>query len=161
MAMLHTHSGECAKSELDLFALPPTQTSVEEGQWVEFHPISTISDGGPIEFFIPGSGEEYLDLNQTQLYVRAKVTKGDGSDLAADDPVGPVNLFLQSLFSQIDVSLNERLISPSTPTYPYRAMIETLLSYGNDAKTTQLTAGLFYKDTAGKMDHPDPLADRG
>ncbi|CAH3149227.1 unnamed protein product, partial [Porites lobata] len=42
------------------------------------------------------------------------------------------------LFSQVDVSLNERLISPSTNTYPYRAMIETLLNYGEEAKTNRL-----------------------
>ncbi|GFT48698.1 uncharacterized protein F54H12.2 [Trichonephila clavipes] len=59
---------ECAKSELNLFALPPTQTVIERGQWVQFHPIANVSDGGPIEFVISGSGEEYLDLSQTQLY---------------------------------------------------------------------------------------------
>ena len=31
-------------------------------------------------------------------------------------------------------------------------MIETLLSYGGDAKESQLTSALFYKDTAGEMD---------
>ena len=161
MAVLHTNSCECTKSELDLFSLPPTQTSIDKGQWVEYHPISTISDGGPIEFFIPGSSEEYMDLNQTQLYIKAKITKADGSNLADDDQVGPVNLFLQSLFNQVDVSLNDRLISPSTPTYPYRAMIETLLSYGSDAKNSQLTSSLFYKDTAGRFDNSNPMAADG
>ena len=37
-------------------------------------------------------------------------------------------------------------------TYPYRAMLETLLSYGEDAKKTQLNSKLFYADEAGKMD---------
>ena len=31
-------------------------------------------------------------------------------------------------------------------------MMETLLSYGHDAKTSQLTSALYYKDTAGRMD---------
>jgi len=30
--------------------------------------------------------------------------------------------------------------------------METLLSYGEDAKRSQLTSALFYKDEAGKMD---------
>ena len=34
-------------------------------------------------------------------------------------------------------------------------MIETLLSYGMDAKKSQLTSALYYKDTAGKMDSID------
>ena len=58
----------------------------------------------------------------------------------------------------MDVSLNDTLITASTNTYPYRAMMETLLSYGEDAKHTQLTSGLFYKDRAGRMDSVD-LAD--
>jgi hypothetical protein len=33
------------KGELDLFEVPPTQTSIESGSWVEYHPLSTITDG--------------------------------------------------------------------------------------------------------------------
>ena len=36
-------------------------------------------------------------------------------------------IYIQSLFSQVNVSLNDKLITPSATTYPYRAMIETLL----------------------------------
>ena len=35
---------------------------------------------------------------------------------------------------------------------PYRVMLETLLSYGEDAKKTQLSSALYYKDAAGQMD---------
>jgi len=48
--------------------------------------------------------------------------------------------------------LNGTLITASTNTYPYRAMLETLLSYGEDAKKSQLTSALFYKDQVGRMD---------
>ena len=34
-------------------------------------------------------------------------------------------------------------------------MLETLLSYGEDAKKSQLTSALFYKDQAGRMDSVD------
>ena len=158
MAFVHDESCECIKSELDLFTVPSTQTSIEQGQWVEYHPIAKFSDGGPIEFHVAGSGSEYLDLAQSQILVKFKVTKKDGSNLAEDDQVGPVNLFLHSLFSQVDASLNDRVITPSTPTYPYRAMLETLLQYGPEAKQTQLTALLYYKDTSGEMDQADPTA---
>ena len=52
----------------------------------------------------------------------------------------------------MDISLNGTLITHSTNTYPYRAMLETLLSYGEDSKKSQLTSALFYKDEASKMD---------
>ena len=158
MAFVHHESRECTKSELDLFTIPATQTSIHKGQWIEYHPLSNITDTGPIEFNVSGTGEEYLDLARTQLYVKAKITKANGTALDADTQVGPVNLFLHSLFSQVDVSLNERLISASTNTYPYRAMLESLLNYGEEAKTSQLSMAMFYKDTAGKMNVVNPLA---
>ena len=159
MAFVHHESKEYTKSELDLFSIPSTQTSISKGQWIEYHLLSNITDTGPIEFNVSGSGEEYLELARTQLYMKAKITKPNGANLDPNTEVGPVNLFLHSLFSQVDVSLNERLISPSTNTYPYRAMLETLLSYGEEAKTSQLSMSLFYKDTPGKMDSVNPVAD--
>ena len=117
--------------------------------------MTTVTDGSPVEFDISASGEDYIDFANTVLYVKAKLTRNDGNNLANDAAVGPVNLFLHSLFSQVDISLNGTLITASTNTYPYRAMLETLLSYGHDAKKTQLASALFYKDDAGRMDSVD------
>jgi len=155
MAFAHDMSCECTKSELDLFSVPPTQTSMEQGSWVEYHPLTTVSDGSPIEFDVSGTGDDYIDFANTMLYVKVKVTQANGNNLAADAEVGRVNLFLHSLFSQVDISLNGTLITSSTNTYPYRAMLETLLTYGQDAKSSQLTSALYYKDTAGNMDSVD------
>ena len=136
------------KSELDLFAMPPTQTSIEDGRWVEHQPLTYLDSGVPIEFVIPGTGDAYLDLANTYLLIRAKVVRGVGTDLAADTPLAPVNNWLHSLFSQVDVSL----VTPSSNTYPFRAYVDTVLNYGYEAKNTQLTSQLWYKDTAGHMD---------
>ena len=64
---------------------------------------------------------------------------------------------MHSIFSQINVSLNERLVTPSTNTYAYRAYLETLLSYGPAAKESHLTAAMWYKDTSGHFDETDSL----
>ncbi|GFU53473.1 uncharacterized protein F54H12.2 [Trichonephila clavipes] len=141
------HSPECVKSELELFNLPGTQTVIQDGQWKQFHPLSNVFDNAPVEFHISGSTEDYIDLSQTQLYVKAKIVKVDNTPITKDDTIGPVNLFLHSLFSQVDVSLNDRVVSNSSNTYPYRSYIETLLNHGYDSKTSQLTAELFYKDS--------------
>ena len=55
-------------------------------------------------------------------------------------------------FSDVRVSLNEKLVSPPTSLYPYRAYIETLLSYGPAVKESQLTGVIWYKDTPGHQD---------
>jgi hypothetical protein len=146
------------KSELDLFSVPPTQTSIESATTVEHHTVTSLTDSGPVEFEFSSSGSEYIDLNNSQLYVKAKIVNADGSAIAADATVGPVNGLLNSLFSQVDISLNGTEVSKSTNTYPYRAYIEDLLSYGPAAKKSQLTAGLFYKDEPGKLDKPNPFA---
>ena len=62
---------------------------------------------------------------------------------------------MHSLFSQVDVSLNGTLVTPTTNTYAYRAYIETLLSHGAEAKNSQLTSALWYKETTGHMDATD------
>jgi len=152
MAVVHEQSYECTKSELDLFSVPPTQTSIEQGSCIKYHPITSLADGSPIEVDVSASGEDYIDFANTLLYVREKLTAMDNANLAADAAVGPVNLFLHSMFSQVDISLNGTLITSSTNTYPYRAVLETLLSSGEDTKTSQLTSALFYKDQAGVMD---------
>ena len=145
MAFVHKQSCEGVKSELDLFTVPPTQNSIVDSHVVEHQPMASLDSGGPIEFLIPGSGVDYLDLANTMLHVQVKVTRANGDDLDMVDPVGPVNNWLHSLFGQVDVY-------QSTNTYAYRAYIETLLSYGTDAKVTQLTGQLWYKDTATHMD---------
>ena len=118
--------------------------------------FSSITDSGPIEFDVSSSGQNYLDFANTQLLVKAKITRSTGDDITDADHVGGVNLFLHSLFQQIDVSLNNVQVSQLAGTYVYREYIQSLLSYGPQAKTAQLTAGLYYKDTAGNMDRPNP-----
>jgi len=149
-------SEECLKSELDLFTVPLTQTAVEKNTYIEVPPLSAISDTSPLEFFIAGNGEDYIDLNNTLVFLRLKITNADGSDIADGDPVGLVNYPGATIFSQVDVSLGDRLISQSSSTYPYRCMIECLTNYGKDTLETLFSAGLFYLDTAGHMDVADP-----
>ncbi|CAB3988842.1 hypothetical protein BSL78_07776 [Paramuricea clavata] len=49
------------------------------------------------------------------------------------------------MFSQVNVSLNDKLITPSATTYPYRAMIETLLNFGPDPLAADANANMGLK----------------
>ena len=151
MSLVHTKSCESVHTGLDLFALPPTQTAVQDGLWVEYHPLATLAAGAPIEFAVSGATADYIDLSNTYLYVKAKVLRQDGTNPPADAVFAPVNYWLHSLFSQVDVLLNNTLVTPSENTYPYRAYIESTLNYGREAKTTHLTSTLYYQDTANQM----------
>lgn len=152
MSLVHRDSPVCTKSELDLFLVPGTQTSIEKGIWQDYYPIASLDGTGPVEFVVPGTTEEYVDLAHTQLYLRVKVIKPDGSAPAETDVPGPVNLFMQTLFNQVDVFLNDKQVTSASNTYPYRAYLENLLSYGTDAKKSYLTSQLYVKDTPGHID---------
>ena len=153
MAFINSHRGVTTKSELDIFATPPTQTSIESGSTLCFRPISTLADTAPIEFLVTGSGDEYIDLAHTTLHIIAKVVPDTAVAAGATPPdIAPVNNWIHSLFSQVDVSLNQKCISPPSNNYAYRAYIENLLNYGDLAKSSHLTAGLWIGDEAGKFD---------
>lgn len=64
------------KSELDLFLVPLSQTSIDQEQWVEYHPIANITDNGINEFYVSSSSEHNIDLAQTQLYIKANIYIG-------------------------------------------------------------------------------------
>ena len=134
MKSLHEQSSQCLCSELDLFPLPPTQTAVYGSQWVEHNLVSTITSFSPIEFIVSGSGENYMDLNNTLVEVKACIKTTNDSPVDASVAVAPINNTLYSLLSQMDVSMNDVRVSSTTTTYPYRAYIETHLNYGTDAK---------------------------
>lgn len=141
----------CLKSELDLFTATPVQLAVEDSTIVEIHPLATITDNSPIEFFINGSGEKYIDLAHTILHVQVKVIKKNGDDLAETDVVGPINYVLNTMFSECSVYLNDKQVA-SQVNYGYRAIMESLLFSSKAAQDTMLTSACFYKDTATKHD---------
>ena len=151
------HQVQCVRSELELFSSPPLQIAVEEGQWVEYNPVSSISASAPIEFTVTGSGDEYIDLDKTLLEIRAVIKQADGVAAPKTAHIAPVNNTLHSLFSQVDVSLNDVPVSSSTTTYSYRSYIENHLNYGQDAKDSRLSAGLYFIDD--HITQSDPIPD--
>ena len=67
------------------------------------------------------------------------------------------------MFSSIDLYLNYKLVTSNTDTYPYRAYIENLFSYGEDIKLNQLKAGeLWDEDEIFKFENFEsgPVKDR-
>ena len=150
--LVHPSSAESTTSQLDLFSIPPSQTSLEDGNFTEYHPVSVLTSTGPIEFTVSAENSNNIDLANSFLYVRASVTGSDGSDLTKDVEIAPECNFLHTLWSQIDVYLNGSLVTQSNNNYPYRAYIKNLLSFGQEAKTSQLSALLWYRNTGGYFD---------
>ena len=163
-------------SKLALFQPPPIENGIKGEQFIEFRPTTTLSDGAAIEFSILGTSADYIDLKKSRLAIKVKVTKANGDPLdAPPDPlpttptpteaqrtahtnamtnynnntVSVVNMILHSLFRQVDVSLQQKVITPGIGVnYPYKAMLDVLLNYGHEIQGSQLQAEGFYKDTA-------------
>ena len=130
----------CLKSELSLFDLPLTQVVMERSLWIDVYPVVSLDGNSPIEFSFSSGQDEYLDLNDTVLYVKLKVTKTDGTNLDAASVATPGNLTLASLFSDIHLSMNETMLDGGHYLYPYKAMMTSLLQFDDGMKSTQLEA---------------------
>ena len=74
-------------------------------------PFLFLTSGGPVEYCIAAESSNYIDLANTFLYVRASVTKADGTALAADTEITPEGNFLHTLWSQCDLYLNDTLVT--------------------------------------------------
>ena len=144
---------------------------------VATRPKSSLDSGGPLEFEITAPGEDYLDLSKCYLKIKFKIMNEDGTKLdswvyQADKDTYPMhrehksqfntvpfNLMLHSMFWQVDFSLNDTLVTSSKDTYPYRAYMTTMLSYGAGAKKTFLEyLEYFYWDYHGEYDADSNLA---
>lgn len=149
--------GSCEgnKTELDMQYVPPTMTTMQDTQWLSYHPIAALdSFHAPIEFVIPAHTEYYTDLSQSYIYLQYSILKADGSVLDANQKTCPVNNFLHSMFSGIDLYLNNKIVTSNMDTYPYRAYIENLFSFGSDSKESHLEAAEFWiEDDAEKFEN--------
>lgn len=160
MSFLHKDSCLGVLSQLDIFAVPTSETSLDRSNWIEYKPISSLTDDGAIEFVISGTTSEYIDLSETLLYIKCQIVKNNNDLPVEADKIAPVNNFLHSLFSQVDVYLNGKLITPSNNTYAYRAYLENLLNYGKEAKESYLSSSVWFEDSAGEFDTLD-VANKG
>ena len=100
---------------MDLFKVPPTQISLEEGFFTEYRPVPVLTSVRSVEFCINSETFDYIDLANSFLSVRGSITTADRSALAADCEIAPECNFLHSLRSQCDMYLNGTLgLNPTT-----------------------------------------------
>jgi hypothetical protein len=140
-------------NELALFQEPVIDTSDLGREWVTYRPINPFFDGAAIEFNIPALSTQYLDLKRMKLRVKINITRGDGTPMESTldsskdghkpDIVGIVNAPLHSLFSQVDISLQQRSLSQLGPNYPYKAYLDLLLGTEDEQ---ELYSQTFVKD---------------
>ena len=152
MAFMFDNSNESCTGDLSLFARPSVDTGVTAVSYREYRPIGQIGKNSPIAFNLMGTTSEYIDLKNIALKVKVKILKDDGNATTEEDKVAFVNNAGHSLFRQVDVKIQGKIITSSVGTnYGYKAILDALTGYG-----PCLENQLFVKDRAGHMDDSDP-----
>ena len=97
--LVNSSSAESTTSQVDLFSVPASQTSLEEGSFTEYHPVSILTSTGPIELTISAENSNYIDLANSFLYVRASVTTAAGADFAKNVKIALKCNFLHTMYA--------------------------------------------------------------
>ena len=127
------------KSELRIFDKHLPQVTVESGTFIDINPTTSLSENAStIDFVIRGSEGEYLDLNDTFLYVLLNVVTNDNKKLASTSTIVPSNFFMNALFQDVILKLNDTVIEGGNRLYSYKATIEDVFNFDRDAKDLQL-----------------------
>ena len=61
-SLVHQSSAESVSSQLNLFSVPPTQTSLEDEFYTKYRPVSVLTSEGPIEFSTAAESTNYTIL---------------------------------------------------------------------------------------------------
>ena len=133
-------------NSLALFALPAVDTAIQKVEWIPFYPVNQYSPGTSLDFFLNGSTTSYLDLRRSRMHVKLRLQGGDGRPITEEAQVGLVNLSLQSLWKQVEFSLQQKEMPSVASHYPYKSFIDTLLKYGNASGEGQLETQLYVKE---------------
>ena len=154
---LSTGKDEIASSQFDLFEKVELETGVKKIHTQTFHPISSTNSQGPFIFEIPADPDKFTDAESIRLLGRMRIRKKTGnvlSDLPVGTKVSTVNNIFNSLWSSINIQLNDTEITdPSSRWYAFKSYFENHLSYSTPTKENVLAFKGYIKDTPGKYDN--------
>lgn len=142
----------CKSSALCLFDEQDVQMDIINTVVTDFHPQNTITSGGPIEFVVLGTPDDYIDLGDIRMLLRLSIKKTDGKAWDADDKVSFVNLPIASVFQDVFLKIGDTQVEGGQHVYPYNAYLSTLLQFHPSAKKTHLQSWGWNEDTPDKFD---------
>lgn len=158
------------RSNVDLFSFPSIESSYTSSTYIDYFPITPLDDSSKssvIEFNI-GSTDSYISLDESFIYLKFKIVKYDGSDLtyytpasgagtgavvAAGNNVAVSNLIGGGLFSQVDLYINEQLVTSNSSSYAYKNYLEKILNFSKEYLDTQgILDGYIHDDSPDSLD---------
>lgn len=138
--------------ELAIFQPRKLDTSVERYFWQSIQPIGSYSSKSVLEFNVPSSSY-YIDLSCVYLKLSLGISQGDKRITKADQ-VGMVNNGFQSLWSQVDVNLQQQCVTSSVGSnYPYKTMMDTLLTKKGVQLDPEMSTQMYIKDEGSSKEN--------
>ena len=145
--VIHPLSGIAPLPQFELWSVPPTQVSSKNDIQTDVRPLAAVSSSQPTEFIITSAMDEYVNMSETYLYIRARVklSREDKIDpvMADWDSLLPAQYFLHAIFSQCEIKIRDKEITLAPQTYHYRAYLDALLGFSADAKRTHLATSMW------------------
>lgn len=128
----------------ELFAPPSANYFEENVKWVTCYP-SLTTDILPqkISFSFPNNGQEFVDLSRSELYLKLKIVQPDSLRTLPLQPrvnkagALPIDLIMQTMWENINVSYNGVTVSNSDTWYPYKSLFEYMLQTDDVSKNFQ------------------------
>lgn len=149
---LSTTENDVTTASLDLFQPITKESTLTLGRNRAYRPLS-MAEGGPYEFSILPAGDTYLQTSSARLFAELRVVRRNGNNIPNDADVSITNLVLSSLFSSVQVYFNGVAVTDLDCTnVGYKTYVETLLSYGQTAYKSHLTASMFAMDSPTQFD---------
>ena len=147
-----TGKDEIASDCFNLFPENDIENSIQVVSSVVIRPVITTTSKGPFNFEVPSDPIKFTDAESFRLHGKMKIVKQDGTKLT-DQKVGTVNNIFHSLWSKVNVKINDVDIGDSSGSwYAYKAYLENHLSYSKSAKEKILSYKGYFPDTAEKFD---------
>ena len=135
---MSSQTPEIHTEEIALFSRPPVNVAEDRISWHEVRPsYMSNAEYSSINFSIMGNSSQYVKLSDTELYVRMRIEKEDGTPFTTTDDSNqalpivqresgtPVDFILHSMWSSVDIKLNNNLVSESGTNYMYKSFFRS------------------------------------
>jgi hypothetical protein len=147
---IHSEGGETVTDRLALFHKPAIASGLEKKYFVCYRPMTQlIDDSSPVQFTFGADSRDLLDLKNSDLHVKVRITDTDGGNVTEEEQVSPINMLLHTLWDKVDIAFQGKQMTHSLGPYPYTSMLKTLKCLGAD---NQHLESIGFKLDNGEMD---------
>jgi hypothetical protein len=109
---------------LSMLEKPRVQVGVQKTFTHIIEPVRQPSDtDAEITFDIPSAGGAYIDLKNTEVYLKGCLKKADKTNLAESDKVVLTNNALYSLFDSVTLYVGRNQTEIHSPNYAFKSYI--------------------------------------